>query len=67
MARGYIPPVDDEERLFVRRVKELAQAVRSTGAPRTTAFLSDRQQVLARAALSSVDFAEYHFDGGHPA
>ncbi len=66
MARGYIPPVDDEERLFVRRVKELAQAVRSTGAPRTTAFLSDRQQVLARAALSSVDFAEYHFDGGHP-
>lgn len=66
MARGYIPPVDDDERLFVRRVKELAHAAQSTGAPRGTPFLSDRQQALARAALSSVGFAEYHFDGGYP-
>lgn len=66
MARGYIPPVDDEERLFVRRVRELAGAAQSSGTPRQTAFLSDRQQALACAALSAVGFAEYHFDGGYP-
>lgn len=66
MARGYVPPVNEEERLFVRRVKELAYAVQGTGAPRKTAFLSDRQQTLASAALSSAGFSNYHFDGGYP-
>lgn len=65
MARGYIPPVDDGERLFFRRIKELAGAAQSSGAPRQTAFLSDRQQVLACAALSAAGCADYHFDGGY--
>ena len=66
MARGYLPPANDEEKLFFRRVKELAYAAQSSGMPRHTAFLSDRQQVLARAALSSAGCADYHFDGGYP-
>ena len=66
MARGYIPPVDDGERLFVRRVKELAGAAQCSGVPRQTAFLSDRQQVLACAALSAAGCTDYHFDGGYP-
>lgn len=65
-AHGYIPPVDDAERLFVRRVKELAGAAERSGAPRQTAFLSDRQQALATAALSAVGCTAYHFDGGYP-
>lgn len=64
--RGYIPPADDDERLFVRRVGDLVQAVRGRGASRCTAFLSDRQQELARAALSGLGFENYAFDGGHP-
>lgn len=66
MGRGYIPPVDDEERMFVRRVRELAGAAQSSGAPRQTAFLNDRQQALACAALSAAGCAGYHFDGGYP-
>ena len=49
--RGYIPPADDDERLFVRRLGDLVQAVRQRGTSRSTPFLSDRQQELARAAL----------------
>lgn len=66
MARGYIPPVDDDERMLVRRVKELAGAAQSSGVPRQTAFLNDRQQALACAALSAVGCTGYHFDGGYP-
>lgn len=64
--RGYIPPADDDERLFVRRIVDLAQAVQSRGVSRATAFLSDRQQELARAALSGIGFDAYVFDGGYP-
>lgn len=63
--RGYIPPVDEEERLFFRRIVQQARAVQARGGAYTTAFLSDRQQVLARAALSSADFADYTFFGGY--
>ena len=52
--------------MFVRRVRELAGAAQSSGAPRQTSFLNDRQQALASAALSAVGCAEYHFDGGYP-
>lgn len=66
MARGYLPPVDDEEKLFFRRVKELADGARRSGVPRRTAFLSDRQQALAYAALCAAGCDGYHFDGGYP-
>lgn len=64
--RGYIPPADDDERLFVRRLGDLVQAVRQRGMSRSTPFLSDRQQELARAALAGLGFEGYAFDGGYP-
>ena len=64
--RGYIPPADDDERLFVRRLGDLVQAVRQRGTSRSTPFLSDRQQELARAALAGLGFEGYAFDGGYP-
>ncbi len=54
--RGYIPPADDEERLFVRRIADLVRSVEARGVSRSTGFLSDRQQDLARAALSKAGF-----------
>lgn len=64
--RGYIPPADDDERLFVRRLGDLVQVVRQRGTSRSTPFLSDRQQELARAALAGLGFEGYAFDGGYP-
>lgn len=63
--RGFIPPQSDEERLLVRRVAELAGAVRRDGAPRFTAFLSDREQALALSALHKQQWADFTFEGGH--
>ena len=64
--RGYIPPADDDARLFVRRLGDLVQVVRQRGTSRSTPFLSDRQQELARAALAGLGFEGYAFDGGYP-
>ena len=62
---GYIPPADDDERLFVRRLGILCRPCASAGCP-ATPFLSDRQQELARAALAGLGFEGYAFDGGYP-
>ena len=64
--RGYIPPKDDSERMLVRRIGEMAQAVAARGGVRQTAFLSDREQALAYAALAPLRFESYVLDGGYP-
>jgi len=64
--RGYIPPQNDDERMLVRRIGELARAVRARGGARHTSFLNDREQELARAALSPLSFEQYVLDGGYP-
>ena len=64
--RGFIPPRDAQETLLFKRVAELAGAVRGRGVARTTGFLSDREQELARAALSKAGFDTYRFEGGAP-
>lgn len=52
--RGYTPPVNEEERSFVRRVEDMARAAQYAGV-RCTRFLSDREQALAKATLAHVD------------
>ena len=49
--RGYTPPVNEDERHFVRRIEDMAWAA-AGGGVRCTRFLSDREQALAAAALA---------------
>ena len=51
-ARGFLPPQNDDERRLMRRVEELCALAERRGIPRHTGFLSDREQVLARAAAN---------------
>lgn len=63
--RGYTPPVDEAEQIFQRRVADFAAAVRRTGAPRFSMFCNEREQELARAALSASGWTQYAWDGGY--
>lgn len=62
--RGFIPPKNDEERLLVKRVREAADVAYSKDIMRYTAFLSEREQQLAEAALSGF-LGDYKFYGGY--
>ena len=66
--RGFVPARNDEERYLMRHVEDLARTASSRGIVRYSAFLSDREQQLAQAALNRVAFPENesHFDGGWP-
>lgn len=52
----------------MRRIGDLVRSVSARGVSRSTAFLSDRQQELARAALSGAGFAQDNaeWNGGYP-
>lgn len=63
--RGFIPPVNDDERLFVKRTADLAAAAARRGFPCFSAFCSDREQVLARAALAKAQCEHFRFFGGY--
>ena len=63
--RGYPPPVNAEEQMFQRRIADLVSAVRRSGASRFTMFCNDREQELAQAALASLSFDGYTWDGGY--
>lgn len=64
--RGFLPPQDDAERLLMRRMEELAGIALQRGVPRTSLFLSDREQVLAEAAMHRAQCRCWRFDGGFP-
>ena len=61
--RGFVPPANEEERLLVKHIGDLARAA-LYGTPRTTGFLSDREQELAAAAYAKSG-ALGAFDGGY--
>lgn len=63
--RDYIPPVNDDERLFVKRIRELINIVNNSGLPRATMFLSDRQQSMALSVLLHDGISDYVFWGGY--
>ena len=56
--RGFVPARSDEERYLMRHIEDLARTAESRGIPRYSAFLSDREQELARAALGRADVRE---------
>ena len=66
--RGFVPARSDEERYLMRHIEDLARTAESRGIPRYSAFLSDREQDLAKAALNRADVPEgdYRFEGGWP-
>lgn len=64
--RGYIPPQNDKERFLMRHIEDLARTAESRGIPRYSSFLSDREQVLARAALAKAGCGCWSLEGGYP-
>ena len=64
--RGFVPAQNDEERFLMRHIEDLARTAQSRGIPRYSAFLSDREQDLAQAALNRIDAQNCRFDGGWP-
>ena len=66
--RGFVPAQNDEERFLMRHVEDLARAAFGRGIARYSAFLSDREQQLAQAALNRADALEEscRFEGGWP-
>ena len=64
-ARGFIPARTDEERYLMRHIEDLAHTAFSRDIARYSAFLSDREQDLARAALGRAGVQEgFRFEGG---
>ena len=67
VVRGFVPARNDEERYLMRHIEDLADAAFSRGIARYSAFLSDREQDLARAALGRAGVRDgWRFDGGWP-
>ncbi|MEG2833385.1 MAG: YlmH/Sll1252 family protein [Ruthenibacterium sp.] len=64
--RGFLPPVNDAERLCMKRVADQIHAVKQTETARTTTFLNEREQILAIAQLNRNGHKEYIFEGGYP-
>lgn len=66
--RGFVPAQNDEERFLMRHIEDLARTAFGRGIARYSAFLSDREQQLAQAALNrtGVPEGEYRFEGGWP-
>ncbi|MEG2923825.1 MAG: YlmH/Sll1252 family protein [Oscillospiraceae bacterium] len=62
--REYIPPVNDEERLFAKKIAKLALDAKYSGTKHATMFLSDRQQDIASAVLKHNQCEDYIFAGG---
>ena len=64
--RGFLPPQNQEETLIMRRAEDLYRSALQRGQARFSGFLSDRQQVLCKAALDKLRCDFYSFDGGYP-
>lgn len=62
--RGFIPPKNDDEKLLIKRVRETADTAYTKEIMRCTAFLTDREQQLAQAALSGF-LGDFKFYGGY--
>lgn len=63
--RGYQPPRTEEERLLIKRAEELCRRAVERGIPLYTGFLSDREQVLARAGANRAGCECIRFWGGY--
>ena len=64
--RGFLPPQNDEERMLMRHAEDLARTAMQREIPRYSAFLSDREQLLAEAAMHRAGCNCWHWEGGWP-
>lgn len=64
--RGFVPPQNDDERLLMRHAEDMARIAQERGIPRYSGFLSDREQMLAQAAMHRCGCSCYRFEGGWP-
>ena len=62
--RGFIPPSNDAEQLFVKRIADLIRVVSQSGVARTTLFLNEREQALAVTQLNRFSQVKHQFYGG---
>lgn len=65
-SRGFVPPRSEEERVLMRHAEDLAVSALRKGIARYSAFLSDREQSLCRAAMNRAGCGCFVFDGGYP-
>lgn len=63
--RGFVPPQNEEERRLMRRAEELCQVAQQRDMPRYTGFLSDREQLLAKAGCDRAGCSCIRFWGGY--
>lgn len=63
--RGYVPPLNEEERILQRKVADAVKTVCHTGMSKYTAFMNDREKELAVAELNRLQWQSFLFDGGH--
>lgn len=64
VARGFVPPQSDAERMLMRHAEDLAAAAMARGIARYSSFLSDREQALCTAAMNRAGCGCFCFDGG---
>lgn len=62
--RGFIPPQNDAERFFMRHIEDLVRLAEKRGIVRYSDFLSDREQLLAKAAIPKGTQSSVCFEGG---
>ena len=65
--KGYIPPRDEEERLFCSRVADTVARCEKIQKPCFIGFLDERQQQLALTRLGGQAWTRHLFFGGLPA
>ncbi len=63
--RGYIPPINDQERIFCKRVQDIIKIALNGKLIRFLPFLNDREQILAMAVFSKEKFNTYYMFGGY--
>lgn len=66
--RGFVPAQNDAERFLMRHIEDMAHAACARSSARYSAFLSEREQALAAAALNRAGVPPElcRFDGGWP-
>lgn len=63
--KGFVPPVNEQERVVQKRVADAVKAVCHTGMSKHTGFLNSREIELAQAELNRQRWEYCSFEGGY--
>lgn len=63
--RGYIPPQNDDEKLFCKKIESLFEKSQYSDRMLFTAFLDEREQQLAKAVANRYSDISYQLWGGY--